>query len=584
MCMFKVKKIGKIFFPFLVMSYASICADVQVQLALLDSSGKRTKELVADQIGILQVTVSGQDEGIIMPEIERLSEFILIEKRFVSTVHLVINGVRTDKKIYQFTIQAPKRTGVYEVGPAQVKTHKQRFTSHPLKIKVIHETAQSAEEPRLTLMLDKKEVYPGEPFLCTIRFYPNKEASLEGVSQPDFSGFTSQKLEGPFAGKETISDGEISFIEWRTVLNASKPGEYTINPVTAVYKMQRKKSGRQNVGLDLFDHFFSQIDQRQLSSNAQRITVHELPPTKNHVDGIGRFEKVEAFLEPSIAMQGEGVVLKLIVYAKDNNMDLLHFPQLNLPEGLKYYESKSYVESAPDYAKSKKIFEYILQGSQPGDVTIPKQKVHVFDYELKKYQTFESNELSLTIKKETAKKPISVPSVPHETTAPDSKNLLPIVKDGKDHYQDTRSIPLYIWLFLCSMPWCIFLVRYTWIRVRTRIWSHPSLKRKMIFSFTHNQLVRLEKAHIPEALYDLFRGWYAQYYSVSMYSVTHDMLKNVIRNIPSLSDYEQRAYAEFIDTLVECSFGKDRKRDMKKYQKLFIEAKEWLATLEKNVS
>lgn len=583
--MFRAKKIGKFFFQILIqiliLSYVTLCAEVHVQLALLDSSGKRAQELALDQIGILQITISGQDDGVTMPEIDQLADFVLLDKRFVSTVHVSINGVRTNKKIFQFTIE-PKRTGSFVVGPAYVKVNKQHSYSNVLKINVVKETQTSAEEPKLILRTDKKNVYPGEPFMCAIRFYPNKEASLEGVSQPDFSGFRATQLEGPFVEKERVKGVEVSFIEWRTVLTALKPGEHRINPVTAVYKVQRKKSDRQTImGLDIFDQFFSQIDQRQVSSNAHWITVQELPPTTKHVDGVGRFEKIEAFIEPSEAMQGEGVVLKLVVHAKDHNVDLLQFPHLQVPESLKYYESKSYVRpGAHDASKSLKVFEYILQGSQPGKIKIPKQKIHIFNYETQKYEILESNELSLTIKKDVSKKaePEKIEKEEQVDTQSSSKRL-PFIKDGTSHYQDTRSINIYLWLFLCFLPWCMYLIHYAWSGLRVRMWAHEPLKRRILFKKARKKLTQLEKTSASEAIYDLLRELYAEYYMIQMHTVTHEMLKNII----SVADAHYKPYTEFIDILVEHSFG-DKKRNLEDHQKLCIEARQWLAIIEKHIS
>lgn len=488
-----VAKIGKL--TFLIFYVFSCCAD-QITMQIVDTDGEQLQQVAVNMPFVIEISVTMQDGSSITntaPEIAGIKQLSIDEKTHASSINSIINGHRSYKKIYRFIAHA-ERIGRFSIGPATVTINNKLIRSNTITFSVVQQVVSKAQDSLLRLSINKSTLYLGESALCTLRFYPGKSTTLEGITQPQFNSFKAQQLEGPFAGNETVDGAARDYVEWRAQLSPQEIGNLTIPAVAAVYKAEKKK---RPTAFDLFERMFDGgFEQKQIFSNILTVHVKPLPEFDKVVHGVGNFDAIKASIDHVVAQEGEGLVFKLSVDGQDGTV--LKAPSLFMPSGLKYYDSKSYDQEI-EKGKKRHCFEYIVQGVQAGAYQIGSQEFIFFDTTQQKYVTLHSNSVDVEIKPGAVRSGQTTNTAHQshqEQSSVDQETTIHIV-NAAEHY--SYHIPWHLFFIACALPFIWFITRAA--QVRHKVSENFYIRKKVAFNIAYKQLNGLAKNNEHTPLY-----------------------------------------------------------------------------------
>lgn len=559
------RKIGKnILSCFLLTSFFYIYSQTTIELKLFDVNEEPLSKAAVGVPFIVDVIITNQssfDASDI--QIAGIDQFVLQGRNHVSTVNTIVNGVSSYKKIVRYTLIG-KKEGFFTLGPVSVQLNGKKVQSESIKFSVAKEVEVKKDDPLIEINLDPEVAYVGQKIACSIRFFPGSSTQLQGISEPRFpESLQATPLEGPFSGQITRAGQKRDYIEWRCSLTASQAGTFDIPSVAAMYKVPLPQSRTRNIfDLDAFSLFNKPFQEKQIFSSAQTVRVDALPesPYKNSVFGVGRFIYESFSLHPAIAKEGEGIVARLVVRG---NGYIKRFPLLVLPEGLKYYESKKYIdETRKGDTEQYFVFEYIIQGIKKGKYTIKDHEIFFFNIESKKYIPLHTEAVSVEI--------VPLVSVPQEEPKQEKKDEIveqksfTVKKEQQSSNQvceiekpvsGYKAIPwqtfINIVMFICLMGLIILLWR--WYKAYAQN-NAPYIRSKKAFSMARKKIKELQDQKNIMVLYDVFVTLFADRYQISIEEVDTIFMKKMIEKSDAgravVSDWQN-----FIETLLRFKFG-----------------------------
>ena len=303
--------------------------------------------------------------------------------------------------------------------------------------------------------------------------------------------------------------------------------------------------------------------------------VNALPKHNKPVNGIGNFSLFDITLKPSVVKQHEGMVLTLSVEG-DGNLDAVKLPELiNMPESLKWYDSKTYCEGL------KKCQEFIVQGLQVGEWEIPSQEFVYFDVKKHEYKTLTSAPLMVTILPDKQTKTLVQNDEPKNVTKEVDTELfdnespaLPINEQGP--WRSTKERLLSPWLFLAliCIPfgiWLLDLVR----KMRTRSKTSLLSRKKYAFVQARKRIERAKLNHTPGQLYTIFIELFAARAQCKKEDMSGSVMEKMLHHY-GVDQQECLKWHAFFSRLTELEFfiGKDVP------ESIFDKALEWVKRLE----
>ena len=465
------KRIGKILLACLLGS-TLVCADQSIKLYLQDMDQNPIRQAEIAVPFLLQVVAENIENADYPDSIDGFDQF-QVTRYGASQSTSIINGQKSERKIFNYVLKSDK-PGSYKIGPVSIKD------SQGLKIKsdVLHfrvgDTAVAYNLKKqsyfLQVQVDKKSVFVGQDLLLSIRFYHNQDFDQLKIIEPRFDNLHADStLQGPQEGQEFIRGQEYNYKEWKMKVYPQKSGNIVVPAIQAVYTvpsyLQRNSMG------GLFD-MFSLNAEKTVYSSPRSVQVKDLPESDMYkgVTAIGTFSEIVFNIEQEKVDVGEGVVAKLEVKG-DGNLDMITAPKLNLPTGLRYYESNSTV------LKQSKVFEYILQADQQGDYTIEPQSFAYFDIEKEEYRSLSSKAQSITVVAEApavinSQQTITKDTVAKDTLAVQKKYVFKeheidfVNETGLFIQESQESMVQYIlsWIVFFLL-WCSLVIAFYWFYI-----------------------------------------------------------------------------------------------------------------------
>ena len=359
-----------------------------------------------------------------------------------------INGVVTRSAVYQFLARIDV-AGDLELSPIKLWSQQNLVATHSTKLTVVEpQVSQVSNLPRVTLQLNQNEFYVGEEFWAKVKFY---YSSKEQVSSPKISlssnmhgHFELIESLGPTFGRELVNGGFINFAEWRVRLRAEQAGRQILAPVELSFQRLDQ------IGQLFMFNTFSNVN---LFSNAVELLIKKLPPTQIPVSMIGQLDSFTLELDKNQVQVGDAVQLKLILKGTANWSKVTP-PILSLPNNLISYVGKISLDH------EQKVFEYILQGIEPGETVIPAQKLFYFDVLESKYRTLATDPMQLQILPGASSVVQNKPSdaIPNSNELVFDSLINPILQTP-DHIvrQFGYQLPIDIFGFLTLLPF-LFLI------------------------------------------------------------------------------------------------------------------------------
>ena len=556
---------------------------VPVELKIMALDGAPLEAVGIGVPFLLEVTVSGRDVNQ-KPKIAGLNS--LLVQTAGSRVYM-FNGETSSAYTYKVRIDKP---GSYVLGPATVFINglqeqskavrvivRDRQTIDPAYAKKMH---AEAYEAIVQLGVDKTHVYVGERVVATLTFLGIKEkVKLENLEEPKLVDFQLGTKTGPVIGQQVINGSEYVTMTWSWDAFAQKAGQCIIPACGADYLVESEMRD----SLALFSPFFRlRTERKRTYSNACTVDVENLPAYKENIDAVGRFKRFDISINPSVAAEGEGMVL-LIEIEGDGNLTQIPTLQLkNMPSALKWYDSKQYVrDTVGKYGLPVKCFEYIVQGLEQGAWEIPPQLFTYFDIEKKQYQTLETASCTVSIKPGTMMKKY------HADDKKGEKINSEIVQP-----QDTVDLSLNTWSYWYpvaqhkTMPWSLFFilaisplllvfVQFIWMMLRLRA---VYFRQQFIFKQVSRKIKEAKKSGVTRNLYTVFIDLFAVRLGCAPSIVTQEIIDEHLKRV-GFTDEEIRAWDLFYSLMYEQAFF-ESDCDSACKNALFEQALEWVAKLE----
>ncbi len=565
------KIVGKIILSFFLIS--AVILDARIALEVRTENGIRDR-VVVGQPFTLDIVVDDIYGSVQEPTIKGLEKYAA---RNCGMYTSNINGKTSARYSYQVRIDT---LGSHTIGPASVMHQQQKLVSNEVSINVVkdigvgqgngNQSSQAETKAFLRLMVDSESVVVGQKIGCTLRFYyQDPSISLHNITMPELPRFTVQEVSKLETGLTDIKGEQYRYAQWHWDMYPTKAGEFIIPAYNADYEIPLKDN---TIISGLFMFMTNRAERKRVYSNALIIKVRPLPYRKEPVEAIGVFERMTAEIKPGMAKEGEGMVLTIEIEGM-GNLHAISVPHLEMPEGLKYYDSHSSI-IPPQHSDevSKKRFEFIVQGMQCGDWEIPEQKFTYFDVERNVYATLRTSPLVVSImpgqvslKKEGSSTPPLFASEVAEVEA--VEECIQDINTSGPWQPVTERQPLHWWLFqlLFLLPGAYIMYPRLSEKCAAVTGNSSRLKRRRAFKTARKKIEESSKNQNNKNLYAIFT----------------DLLMTLDQRydqIPKLSDQEICQWDEFFKQITQAAYGAVDNKDTDALCRM---AKQWIERLEK---
>lgn len=334
----------------------------------------------------------------------------------------IINGKITRQTMYSYIyyLQAVKE-GRYVIPPAVFALKGEEYFSDSLRIEVVGSAPQSGSSQSgtsesntgtdtnpsdlfVSLIINRKEVYVGEPVLASIKLFSRVDLQgLNEIKYPAFNNFLRTDLETPpLTGlKQENVNGTIygTGVIQQFLLYPQISGEIIIDPVELSVLVQQ----RTGTSDPFFGDFFSsyQTIVKEIASKPVSVKVKPLPGAKpGDYSGITGNLSIKANINQDSVKVNEALNFRITV-AGTGNLRIAPAPKLKLTPDIEVYDPKitEQLQNGTSGTTGTKTFEYLLIPRHHGDFTIPPINYSFFNTSTGKYETLTTDEISFYAEK-----------------------------------------------------------------------------------------------------------------------------------------------------------------------------------------
>ncbi len=575
------KKIGKLSIFSILAVFSLFAKDSQsLSLRITDAQGHSLQNAgvgVPFIVSIEQMSDRSQE-----PSNPRLTLPPDLVSRFngTSTSTRILNGHTVSKIGYQYQVVASKE-GTYSIGPATVHTQDgQNINSNVVTLSVSADQksigATQSKQAHLELSVSNAEPFVGESITFYLRFYFVDEGiHLDQVQEPVFKECRATKLTGPVSGTGKFYGSVCNYLEWKATLYPEHDGRLIIPAVAAQCTLPMQVAhSRMGDMFSLINGMFGGGKSEHIHSNAVVLNVQPLPENAEGVTAIGRFTSFNAKVEQEKAETGEGIIFTLELVGEGNVMMIGH-PHLDLPEGLKYYESNAKENLLTDQI-TKKDFQYVIQAVTAGDYSIPAQTFTFFDTKTKSYKTLTSRPVKITVIGESKKSTVVSEVVDKQTvdvaSTKDGGELETTFSTTKS-YRKRINWPLFGWIIaLIVLPACLVIGFKQFRNYQEK--RMPKTVYKKAFSTARSRIKEIKKAKKSSELYTIFMDLFAARLKIPRAELSETRIEQALKNA-GFSDAQILEWRQFFSKTMAVTFSA-----LPHEGDLYEEAHQWLTAIE----
>lgn len=490
-------------------------------------------------------------------EIEGLDNMRVRSQGSSQSTTIINRKVSTSTDIYKLV--SASQEGIQTIGPAKINVDGAVVESQSVKLIVKKEPVRQNHQPqnstqgsvRCTLAVDKNSVVVGEPLVMTTTLYAQGNIlNINFEKKPNLEGFLTKETQEPIRRNENINGQQTAIFEWKTRLVPLQSGSIKIDPATFTYAMPTPNRHRRSNGFfgGAFEEFFMgvQAEQFETSSNDITLNVSPLPDSTKQIDGIGTFASFSASLSKQEGLINEPIMLTLSIEG-NGNFEQIAQPKLNLPSSCRYYDSKSDVIDTA--TGNKKIFEYIVQTSQSGNIQIQPQTFTYFDTASRTYKSLQTTPLQLTIhpQAQTTQQSLGSSSTTAEEIKKENPGQQEIIQENQTKKRSNLpEIPWWVFLALIIIVPCIIFYRKILAYIGS-ITPQKSISKRL--SYLSQELDLLIKKNDVGGLYQFFLKFFAAKYSISREIVTENWIEQQLAH----ARWETERINKFLDFLSNCA-------------------------------
>jgi hypothetical protein len=374
--------------------------DISVSLKL-----DRSEATLVDSVR-LTVGVSGTRNSAAKPILNALDDFTVTPSTTSSRLQIV-NGQVDSGVDYTYFLQ-PKKTGTFQIGPAEVTIEGKTYRSNR-EILTVVESTQSADSDPGPLFLDASissaKSYVEEEVVYTLKLYRRARVSDISLNLPGAEYLSFKQLGKPVEYQSVHNGRTYQVLEVRYGLIVSKEGDYSIEPSRMNLKLFLPKSHSPRSPLEerfFKDPFFSITTGRPMTVASEPLKLKVIPlPTEGKPSDfsglVGSFQ-IESRLEPATVKAGESATLTVFLQGRGN---VNRMPDLKVPEldRIKLYADQPTLTIEPDARglAGTKTMKWALVPEEEGLYEIPQLQVSFFEPKHRQYKEIETLPHSLTV-------------------------------------------------------------------------------------------------------------------------------------------------------------------------------------------
>lgn len=332
----------------------------------------------------------------------------------------IVNGNMSQESRYTYTyVLQGNAEGEYTVSAAEIDVKKKTYTVSSFTIKVIAEqtsqgvAAQDGTMPSrpslapddivVRAVVDRKEVYKGEPVKVTYKLYRRVPLNLENAKFPSYNGFWAQQLNvDAYAPQREELNGKIydMHVIREDLLFPQQAGKLTIEPLElSVVAQIIMEPRRQSIIDDFFGGPNIQEVRRRIATDPVSITVKGLPSgaPESFSGAVGDFTMETASIPSEVA--SNSAFTYGIKISGSGNLPQVQAPQLQLPASFEQYNVKT-TESLNNTAGGiygYRQFDYPVIARVAGDYELEPVKFTYFNPRLHTYETLSTPRVSLHV-------------------------------------------------------------------------------------------------------------------------------------------------------------------------------------------
>lgn len=351
--------------------------------------------------------------------------FELLSGPNMSTSMESINGHTTVSNSYSYVLMSVNE-GDYTIAPATVMVNGRKWSTSPIKIKVIKgrpvpqgsqaqsgpdnsinatNTANLSKSLFIKADVNKTNVYQGEQLSVTYRLYTRVDIEQTQLDKiPELNGFWAEdtrsmqqqvqfRVETYKGLKYNVADLK------QTVLFPEHAGSLTIDPLGMTFLVRQPV--RSN---DIMDQFFGAYNEVKLKVKSPAVVIHVKPlpavgKPANFTGAVGNF-KMESSIDKTALKANDALNYKVKI-SGSGNIKLLKTLNTSFPADFEKYDPKitDTLKAGENGISGSRIYNYLLIPRHQGDFTIDPLKFSYFNPVSGKYVTLTSKGFPIKVDK-----------------------------------------------------------------------------------------------------------------------------------------------------------------------------------------
>ncbi|MBR4065071.1 MAG: protein BatD [Tidjanibacter sp.] len=512
----------------------------------------------------------------------------------------IINGQITSSTTYGYTyVLQCSEAGIHTIGPAEAEAGKQTVRTRPFSIEAVADqqspaTPQGGGSPQqgspqqgspqgsqgvvadgdvvLRLVVDRTEVWKGEPVRAAIKLYTRQSLSaVEGAKYPSFNGFWTQELNADNYQwqrenyNNRVYDARI-LREWLIFPQQSGALEVERTEMTAIVQIVTRSRSQ-----SLFDDFFGGGPSVQeipisLVAPAVKINVKELPAgaPADFAGAVGSFDM--AVTLPTEEMVANSAVDYVVRISGEGNLPLVQAPKLSLPTSFEQYNIKTTesLNATQGGISGYRQFEYPVIARAEGEFDLPAITFSYFDPKEAAYKTLSSEARTYTVLPDNSYAGGTSRGLVSGVNKEDIKFLgqdIRFIKIGNGHLRKVTNINMSVFTYLAVVLLIVVaaVLTYVYLRRYLREMRNNALMKGKRANKVALQRFRAAERYMTEGdqrgfYEEMLRGMWG-YVSDRFNIPVANLTKENIREELDKQGVEQADIEQYMTVISECEYA-----------------------------
>ncbi len=354
----------------------------------------------------VRLTLEASGDDVIFPVISTIGLYPVESTSNTTQSSLkIVNGTVTQESIKRFILTfTPEHT--MTIPSFKIKVNGESMKTDPIDIKIVKSVAPTPgaqQKVSLSMRVNKKKVYVGEPILLTVFFNESNRVDLMKVEyhKPETKDFFIKSL----GDEKTYRKGDYLVHELRYLLTPKFDGNFSIAPVRA--KVAERGQRRD----DFFGTFFDTPIWSNIISNGLNIEVKPSPEDTDLIGDLTLSDQVDA-----TKVKANKPVNLTIKISGEGNLEDFEGPQYEI-DGVTIYSDDAKIQSQLIGDKLISSYEKKFVFIADHDFTIPSRSFSLFDFKTGEVKRLKTESHAIAVKGGKAIAPAVIQSTSAQSPA-----------------------------------------------------------------------------------------------------------------------------------------------------------------------